>query len=71
MRAVRPALVVGLVVSALAFAVLHGSADPWLFGYSVVFAVSAGLRGVISGGVEAGSRCTPPATSCSSRSARC
>ena len=32
-RAVRPALAVGLVVSSLAFAVVHGSSDPWLFGY--------------------------------------
>ena len=53
-RAVRPALVVGLVVSGVAFAALHGSTDPWLFGYYVVFGVSAGLMGVISGGVEAG-----------------
>ncbi|MDH2424875.1 CPBP family intramembrane metalloprotease [Sphaerisporangium sp. TRM90804] len=52
-RAVRPALVVGLVVSSLAFAVVHGSTDPWLFGYYVVFGVCAGLMAIISRGIEA------------------
>ncbi|WP_218010982.1 CPBP family intramembrane glutamic endopeptidase [Herbidospora mongoliensis] len=52
-RAVRPALVVGLVVSSLAFAVVHGSTDPWLFGYYVVIGVCTGLMAIISGGVEA------------------
>ncbi|BCJ61840.1 CPBP family intramembrane glutamic endopeptidase [Micromonospora endophytica] len=41
-RAVRPALVVGLVVSSLGFAVVHGSADPWLFSYYTVVGISAG-----------------------------
>jgi hypothetical protein len=31
-RAVRPALALGLVVSALGFAVVHASTDPWLSG---------------------------------------
>ncbi|MEV0366370.1 CPBP family intramembrane glutamic endopeptidase [Nocardia fusca] len=52
-RPVRPALAVGLVVSALSFAVVHGSTDPWLGGYFVVVAVSTGLTAIISGGMEA------------------
>lgn len=52
-RAVRPALVVGLVVSGLAFAAVHGSLDPWLSGYYVLIGVSTGLMAVLSGGIEA------------------
>ncbi|MER6829003.1 CPBP family intramembrane glutamic endopeptidase [Streptosporangium sp. NPDC000563] len=52
-RAVRPALVLGIVVSSLAFAVLHGSTDPWLFGYYVVIGICTGLMAIISGGIEA------------------
>ncbi|MFF3438816.1 CPBP family intramembrane glutamic endopeptidase [Streptosporangium sp. NPDC002721] len=52
-RAVRPALAVGLVVSSLAFAVMHGSTDPWLFGYYAVFGFCAGLMAIISRGIEA------------------
>lgn len=52
-RAVRPALAVGLVVSGLGFAVAHGSGDPWLFGYFLVIAVNTGLIAIISGGMEA------------------
>ncbi len=52
-RAVRPALAVGLVVSSLVFAALHGSADPWLAGYIALIALSTGLMSVISGGLEA------------------
>ncbi|MET7834664.1 CPBP family intramembrane glutamic endopeptidase [Micromonospora sediminicola] len=52
-RAVRPALVVGLVVSSLGFAVVHGSTDPWLFGYYTVIALSTGLMAIISRGIEA------------------
>ncbi|MEU8382542.1 type II CAAX endopeptidase family protein [Streptosporangium sp. NPDC048865] len=52
-RAVRPALAVGLVVSSLAFAVVHGSTDPWLFGYYAVLGVCTGLMAIISRGVEA------------------
>jgi uncharacterized protein len=52
-RPVRPALAVGLVVSALGFAAVHGSTDPWLGGYFVVVAVSTGLMAIISGGMEA------------------
>ena len=52
-RAVRPALLMGLAVSGVGFAALHGSTDPWLFGYYAVFGVCAGLMAIISGGVEA------------------
>ncbi|MBW0102888.1 CPBP family intramembrane metalloprotease [Pseudonocardia sp. KRD-291] len=52
-RAVHPALAVGLVVSSLGFAVVHGSTDPWLFGYYVVVALSTGLMAIISRGLEA------------------
>ncbi|GLX99378.1 hypothetical protein Hesp01_73280 [Herbidospora sp. NBRC 101105] len=51
-RAVRPALVVGLVVAGLAFAVMHGSTDPWLFGYYTLFGVCTGLMAIISRGVD-------------------
>ncbi|WP_198168979.1 CPBP family intramembrane glutamic endopeptidase [Herbidospora daliensis] len=52
-RAARPALAVGLVVSSLAFAVMHGSTDPWLFGYYAFIGVSTGLMAIISRGLEA------------------
>lgn len=52
-RAVRPALVVGLVVSSLGFAIVHGSTDPWLFGYYAFISVSTGLMAIISRGIEA------------------
>ncbi|MBQ1026210.1 CPBP family intramembrane glutamic endopeptidase [Micromonospora sp. C95] len=50
---VRPALALGLVISSLGFAVVHGSTDPWLFGYYAVFGVSTGLMAIISRGIEA------------------
>ncbi|MFF5218606.1 CPBP family intramembrane glutamic endopeptidase [Micromonospora sp. NPDC000442] len=53
LRPVRAALVVGLVVSSLGFAVVHGSTDPWLFGYYAVFGISTGLMAIISRGIEA------------------
>jgi len=52
-RAVRPALAVGLVVSSLAFAVVHGSSDPWLFGYYTFIGLATGLMAIISRGIEA------------------
>lgn len=52
-RAVRPALAVGLVVSSVGFTAVHGSTDPWLAGYFTVVAVSTGLTAIISGGIEA------------------
>jgi membrane protease YdiL (CAAX protease family) len=52
-RAVRPALVTGLVVSSLGFAMLHGSTDPWLFGYYAFLSACTGLMAIVSGGIEA------------------
>ncbi|MBY8875109.1 CPBP family intramembrane metalloprotease [Micromonospora sp. PLK6-60] len=52
-RAVRPALAVGLVISSLGFALLHGSSDPWLFGYYTFIGVCTGLMAIISRGIEA------------------
>jgi membrane protease YdiL (CAAX protease family) len=52
-RAVRPALVAGLIVSSLTFALIHGSADPWLFGYYAFISASTGLMAIMSGGIEA------------------
>lgn len=52
-RAVRPALAVCLVISSLAFAVVHGSSDPWLFGYYTFVGVATGLMAIISRGIEA------------------
>ncbi len=52
-RAARPALVVGLAVSSLGFALIHGSSDPWLFGYYTFIGVSTGLMAIISRGLEA------------------
>ncbi|WP_317890103.1 CPBP family intramembrane glutamic endopeptidase [Paenibacillus sabuli] len=52
-RAVRPALAVGIIVSGIAFALLHGSSDPWLFGYYTVFGICTGLMMIISRGIEA------------------
>ncbi|WP_091068068.1 CPBP family intramembrane glutamic endopeptidase [Micromonospora humi] len=53
LRAVRPALAVGLVVSSLGFAVLHGSNDPWFFGYFAFIGLCTGLMAIISRGIEA------------------
>ncbi|WP_197675864.1 CPBP family intramembrane glutamic endopeptidase [Micromonospora auratinigra] len=52
-RAVRPALAVGLVVSSLGFATLHGSSDPWFFGYFAFIGLCTGLMATISRGIEA------------------
>lgn len=52
-RPILPALVVGLLVSSLHFAVMHGSTDPWLFGYFFVVGVSTALIAIISRGIEA------------------
>lgn len=41
------------MVSSLAFAVMHGSTDPWRFGYHAVFGFCAGLMAIISRGIEA------------------
>lgn len=52
-RAMRPALVLGVVLSTVAFAIVHGSADPWLLGYYAFFGLCAALMAVISRGLEA------------------
>jgi membrane protease YdiL (CAAX protease family) len=52
-RAVRPALVVGLVVSSLTFSATHVPTDPWLAAYFALFGACAGLTAIISGGIEA------------------
>jgi uncharacterized protein len=52
-RAVKPALILGIAVSSLLFAVLHGSTDPMLFTYYLVFSVSVALMGVLTRGLEA------------------
>ncbi|GGM81317.1 hypothetical protein GCM10007977_098410 [Dactylosporangium sucinum] len=52
-RTVRPALVLGLIVSSLTFALLHGSTDPWLFGYYAFISASTGLMAIMSRGIEA------------------
>ncbi len=52
-RAVRPALVVGLVVSSLTFSATHVPTDPWLAAYFALFGACAGLTAILSGGIEA------------------
>ncbi|GAB3551136.1 membrane protease YdiL (CAAX protease family) [Actinopolyspora lacussalsi] len=51
--AARWALLTGLVGSSMVFALIHGSADPWLLGYFTVVGVCTGLMAVISRGLEA------------------
>lgn len=51
--AARPALALGLVVSSLTFALLHGSIDPWLFGYFTFFSLCTGSMMILSRGIEA------------------
>lgn len=51
--AVRPALVLGVVLSSIVFSVVHGSADPWLLGYFAFFGACAAMMMLISGGLEA------------------
>lgn len=52
-RAARPALALGVAVSSVAFMLLHGSSDPWLNAYYVVFGVSTGVMMIVSRGLEA------------------
>lgn len=53
LRAVRPALVVGVIVSTVSFAAAHASTDPWLLTYFAVVAASTALMAIFSGGLEA------------------
>jgi len=52
-RAVRPALALGIAVSSLTFMLVHGSSDPWLAAYYVLVGVSTGVMIIISRGLEA------------------
>lgn len=52
-RSIKPAFVTGLVVSSLMFAFLHGSTDPMLFAYYLVFSVATAVMGLLTRGLEA------------------
>jgi membrane protease YdiL (CAAX protease family) len=52
-RAVRPALALGIIVSSLLFALSHLAGDPWLFGYYTFIGTCTALMAIISGGIEA------------------
>lgn len=52
-RSAKAALIFGMVVSTLAFAFLHGSSDPMLFGYYVVLSAGTVAMGVMTRGLEA------------------
>lgn len=52
-RAVRPALVLGLIASSLLFSLSHASGDPWLVADLFVFGACTVLMAVITGGLEA------------------
>ncbi|UFU06307.1 CPBP family intramembrane glutamic endopeptidase [Ruania halotolerans] len=52
-RAVRPALGLGIAVSSVLFALIHGSSDPWLFAYYTVIGISTAAMAVLSRGIEA------------------
>ncbi|WP_170296950.1 CPBP family intramembrane glutamic endopeptidase [Agromyces salentinus] len=52
-RSVKPAFLTGLIISSLMFAFLHGSTDPMLFAYYLVFSVATAVMGLITRGLEA------------------
>ncbi|WP_285363277.1 type II CAAX endopeptidase family protein [Microbacterium sp. LMC-P-041] len=52
-RSIKPAFLTGLVVSSLMFAFLHGSTDPMLFAYYLVFSVATAVMGLLTRGLEA------------------
>jgi membrane protease YdiL (CAAX protease family) len=52
-RSMKPAFLTGLVVSSLMFAFLHGSTDPMLFAYYLVFSVATAVMGLLTRGLEA------------------
>ena len=52
-RAAKPALIIGMIVSSLVFGAMHASLDPWLLTYYVVFGLSMAAMAVISRGLEA------------------
>lgn len=53
-RGPRPALILGIAVSSLVFAVVHFSTDPWVNLYYVVFASTLAIITWRSGGLEIG-----------------
>ncbi|TFD87005.1 CPBP family intramembrane metalloprotease [Cryobacterium lactosi] len=52
-RGVRPAIVLGIILSGALFALVHVSIDPWFVSYLFVFSACTVLMGLISGGLEA------------------
>ena len=52
-RAVRPALVLGMIASSIVFGLVHMSVDPWLLSYYAVFGLCMAAMAVISRGLEA------------------
>ena len=52
-RAVRPALVLGMIASSTVFGLVHMSVDPWLLSYYAVFGLCMAAMAVISRGLEA------------------
>lgn len=52
-RAVRPALGIGIAISSILFALIHGSTDPWLMAYYTVIGICTAAMAVISHGIEA------------------
>jgi len=52
-RALRPALVTGIILSSLLFAVLHTSADPWMLVNYLGLGAGTALMALISRGLEA------------------
>lgn len=52
-RSVRPAILLGIVLSGGLFALVHVSFDPWFVSYMFVFTACTVAMGMISGGLEA------------------
>lgn len=52
-RAARPALILGMILSSLIFGAMHASLDPWLLAYYVAFGLCMAAMAVISRGLEA------------------
>lgn len=52
-RAAKPALVLGMVVSTILFGLVHMSVDPWLLSYYTLFGLCMAAMAVISRGLEA------------------
>jgi len=52
-RSVRPAILLGIVLSGGLFALVHVSIDPWFVSYMFVFTACTVSMGLISGGLEA------------------